>query len=109
MFPSQCLDIAGRPTRRFYEVLWKHCKDPEEKEKARSILEKANKEKLDYMVSKMIVNMFDVMKMYPSAKPSIEELIDLIPLVRPRAYSIASSQKFVGDNALHLCIGIVDW
>jgi sulfite reductase (NADPH) flavoprotein alpha-component len=50
----------------------------------------------------------DVLYRYRTARPSIEELVGLIPEIKPRHYSIASSQKAVGDK-VELLIVTVDW
>eukprot|EP01071_Lankesteria_metandrocarpae_P003553 Lankesteria_metandrocarpae@DN3034_c0_g1_i1.p1 len=105
----ECLDVFGRPPRRIYENLWKHCTDPAEKADAKSLLDKDKKERMQEMSNKKMMNISDLLKAYPSARPSVAHLIDFVPLLRPRYYSIASSQKFVGENNLHLCVGVVDW
>ena len=41
--------------------------------------------------------------MFPSARPSIEHMIDYIPRIKPRLYSIASSPNEKPDN-IALCV-----
>ena len=105
----ECLDFAGKPTRGFYDGLWKHCKDPNEKESARKLLTTDEGKCQVKGWLKSSLTFFDVMKIFPSIMPSLEEMIDLLPLIRCRYYSIASCQKFVGEDKLQLCVGIVDW
>ncbi|KAH0487908.1 MAG: uncharacterized protein KVP18_002182 [Porospora cf. gigantea A] len=106
---EECLDIEGKPNRGFYEALWKHCKDAVEKSDAKSLLTtpEGKKRIKDYLEETM--TFCDVLRIFKSVKPSLAEMIDLIPLMKCRYYSIASSQKYVGEKSLHLCVGIVDW
>lgn len=108
---TECLDVFGKPNRRFYETLWKYCTDPAEKEVAKGLLNKENREQLSEWTQKLTVTCFDVLKKFTSTKANITipHLIDLIPLLKCRYYSIASSQRFVGQDKLQLCIGIVEW
>jgi len=50
----------------------------------------------------------DILRQFPSAKPTIEDLVREIEEIHPRHYSIASSQNFVGDS-VHLLIVTVEW
>jgi len=51
---------------------------------------------------------FDLLREYSSCRPSIEHLIDYIPRIKPRLYSIASSPNECPD-AISLCIVVDDW
>jgi len=51
-------------------------------------------------------SIFDVLCEFPTKDLKIEEIIDIIPTITPRSYSIASSRKIVGDNTVELIIGI---
>merc|ERR1719231_1630843 len=50
----------------------------------------------------------DLLRKFDSAKLSIETLIDFVPLIKPRLYSIASAQLMTKEM-LHLCIVADDW
>ena len=54
------------------------------------------------------VTFADILVKFPSAKPSLANLIQLLPVCKPRYYSIASSQRMIGEK-LELCIVLVDW
>lgn len=51
---------------------------------------------------------FDLLKMFESAKPDIDTLIDYVPRVKPRLYSIASSPA-MDPTQIHLCVIVDDW
>lgn len=54
------------------------------------------------------VNYADCLRDFPSARPPIEVLISIIPRIKPRHYSIASSMK-MHPNSVHLLVVEVDW
>merc|ERR1739838_742516 len=106
-----CLDIFGKPSRGFYEQLYKYCSDPADKAKAKTILSADNKEEMKKWADAWDKSMtyFSVMKEFKSCKPTLMQMLDIVNLIKPRYYSIASSQKYVGPTNLHLGVGVVDW
>merc|ERR1719510_2600791 len=51
---------------------------------------------------------YDLLMHYKSAKPSIDYLLDYVPKIKPRLYSIASSPN-VHPEEIHMCIIQDDW
>lgn len=104
---TEVLDIFGRPSRRFYEFLSKYAKDEKEKDQIKFILSKEGQSKMKELISET-TTYADLLKMFPSAMPSIEYLVQHIAPIKPRLYSIASHPDFVGDQ-IHLCVIADDW
>ena len=52
------------------------------------------------------LSVVDLLEMFPSATPSFEQLIDLLPSQKPRLYSI-SSCSLVYPNQIHVTVGVV--
>jgi sulfite reductase alpha subunit-like flavoprotein len=102
------LDIFGRPKRRFFELLMKFVKDDGEKSTIAHLLSPEGKDEYKKLTLEDTVNHADVLRMFPSAIPSLEHLIGMIPSAKPRFYSIASAQSAM-PTKLQLCIVIVDW
>ena len=50
----------------------------------------------------------DILEEFPSAKPGLSDLIRLIPAIKRREYSIASSQR-VHPTSVHLLVVEVQW
>jgi sulfite reductase (NADPH) flavoprotein alpha-component len=50
----------------------------------------------------------DVLQEFDSAQPPLEALMELIPALKPRHYSISSSMKMCPDS-VHLLVVLVDW
>ncbi|KAI8643807.1 hypothetical protein BD408DRAFT_414237 [Parasitella parasitica] len=104
---SQTLDIFGRPSKKFYESLADFATDPKEKEHLLFLISPEGKEDFKNRVDETITYE-DLLREFTSAKPSVESLAQIIAPIKPRHYSIASSQKMF-NNAVHLLIVAVDW
>ncbi|XP_013418498.1 uncharacterized protein LOC106179427 isoform X2 [Lingula anatina] len=104
---GEVLDIFGRPSRRFYETMSIAASDPSEKKELEYILSKDGADKMKELV-KETVTYADLMKKYPSAKMPLDYMVDHVPRIKPRLYSIASASEMHGDM-LHLCIVKDDW
>eukprot|EP01062_Namystynia_karyoxenos_P065528 TRINITY_DN5917_c0_g1_i1.p1 TRINITY_DN5917_c0_g1~~TRINITY_DN5917_c0_g1_i1.p1 ORF type:complete len:2055 (+),score=809.41 TRINITY_DN5917_c0_g1_i1:120-6284(+) len=104
---TQSLDLFGRPSRKFYKRLGMLATDPAEKEKLAHLMSKEGKEELLGLIKETVTHA-DVMKMFPSAKPPIEYLIEFLPPIKQRLYSIASAPAMDAER-LHMCIVADDW
>jgi sulfite reductase (NADPH) flavoprotein alpha-component len=51
-------------------------------------------------------DLLDLLVAFPSARPPLADLLRSLPPLRPRLYSIASSQR-VTPNEVHLCVAVV--
>eukprot|EP00899_Mesostigma_viride_P024661 jgi/Mesvir1/537/Mv11395-RA.1 len=103
---TQVLDLFGRPTKRFYESLLLHAKG-DDVAKLEKLLSPAGA--LEYRNLRAETLTFaDLLRMFPNSHPDIPHLLDMIPRIKPRYYSIASSPR-VDPNKLDLCVVLVDW
>ena len=99
---SRTLDISAVPLRSFFEELSVYAKNPEEKNK---LLELSSAEGtdlyFDYCVKERR-SYIECMEEFPSARPPLVALLYMIPLIRPRQFSIASSTHLANPNPTHL-------
>ena len=102
------LDLFGKVPKKFYESLAEFATDSAEKEKLQFLASPEGAEELKERAELDFENYFDVLKEFNSAKPSLDELIELISPLKRREYSIASAQH-VHPNEVHLLIVVVDW
>lgn len=102
---GQVLDVFGRPKRRFYELLSLVATDAAEQ----AVLEGLSKGGDEYAANVAeTVSHADLLRRFRSARPSVEHLMDYIPRIKPRLYSIASSAAESPDS-IALCIVVDDW
>jgi sulfite reductase alpha subunit-like flavoprotein len=104
------LDMNGLPTRFFFQQAAFFCSNPEDREKmlemASSLLENAasyltycKRERRTY---------FDVLQDFASCSIPFAYLIELIPPLRSRAFSISSSPS-VHKNQVHITVAILQY
>lgn len=105
---QQNLDLFGKPSKSFYASLAALATHKNDQRTLRFIAAPEGVALFKKMSEKETVTFADVLKQFKTARPSIEELVGLIPEIKPRHYSIASSQKAVGDR-VELLIVTVDW
>jgi sulfite reductase (NADPH) flavoprotein alpha-component len=105
---QQNIDLFGQPGKAFYAELAKIATLRSEAMTLKFISAPEGAELFKRMAESETVTFADVLQRFPTARPSIEELVGLIPEIKPRHYSIASSQKAVGDK-VELLIVTVDW
>lgn len=105
---TEVLDIAGWPKRRFYEMLKMSATDEQEKATLEHLCTKDGKPEYQAYTAESYTYA-ELLEKFPSAKPSIGHLIDYVPDIKPRLYSIASSSRMRGDDECHLCIIKNDW
>jgi len=105
---QQNIDLFGRPGKAFYAALSKLATTKADAMTLKFISAPEGAELFKKMAEDETVTFADVLWRFRTARPGMEELVGLIPEIKPRHYSIASSQKAVGDK-VELLIVTVDW
>lgn len=104
---EEVVDILGRPNKGFYKELAKFASDKSEQAKLQLIASEDGKEHYQAL-SQETVTYAEVFRMFPSATMPLEHMLSLIPCVKPRLYSIASSPRY-NATELELAIVILEW
>lgn len=107
-FVSAQLDLSTIPRRSFFERLAPFSSDAMQKGK---LMEFASVEGADLLTQyayreKRTILM--VLRDFPSARPPLNDLIDMIPVLRSRPFSIASSVQ-CHRGEVHICASIVQY
>ncbi|EIW61476.1 assimilatory sulfite reductase [Trametes versicolor FP-101664 SS1] len=105
---QQQVDLFGKPTKTFYTELAEYATDMADQYALRFIGSPEGVATFKKLSEKDTVTFADILLRYGSARPGIEVLCELIGDVKPRHYSIASSQSVVGDR-VDLLVVSVDW
>ena len=79
----EMLDLFGKPSRRFYALLSNIATDPKEKERLNYLLSDAGKEEYRRR-QEDTVTYADLLLEFQSAKLPLPNLLDAIPLIKPR-------------------------
>ncbi|XP_027821862.1 NADPH-dependent diflavin oxidoreductase 1 isoform X3 [Ovis aries] len=107
---SQYLDIASVPRRSFFELL--ACLSPHEleREKLREFSSAQGQEELCEYCTRPRRTALEVLCDFPHTAAAIppDYLLDLLPLIRPRAFSIASSLR-AHPSRLQILVAVVQY
>lgn len=104
---QQTLDLFGRPSKRFYADLIPFATNATEKERLVYLISPEGAAEFKDRVDETLTHA-DILREFPSAHPTIPQLINILPAIKPRHYSIASSQK-AHPNSVHLLVVAVEW
>ena len=104
----QNLDIFGKPPKKFYELLSEFATDEKQKNQLLALGGTAGAVEFKRRSEVETLTFADILEEFPSAKPSLPDLIKLIPPIKRREYSIASSQR-VHPTSVHLLVVEVNW
>lgn len=100
------VDICAPLKSHVVKALSEYCEDEAEKEKLRFLstaTEEGLKEYARY-INKERRSIVDVLSEYPSCKPAADHLLELLPRLQARYYSIASSPKASPNHIAVTCV-----
>ncbi|KAF9427299.1 hypothetical protein BGZ94_005155 [Podila epigama] len=104
---QQSLDLFGRPSKRFYADLIPYAKNEAERERLSFLISAEGANEFKARVDETLTHA-DILREFPSAHPTVPQLLAMLPAIKPRHYSIASSMK-AHPNSVHLLIVAVEW
>lgn len=104
----QHLDLFGRPSKKFYVALSEYAKDKSRYDYLWLLHTGTDDAEAFKLGLSETVTFADILMRYPSARPPVQDLVKLIPPIKPRHYSIASSMK-LNPRSVHLLVVAVDW
>ena len=100
------LDLFGKPSQKFYAAMAHYASDGYEQKRLKWL---GSEDKEGFKLRQLETTTYaDVLRDFPSARPPLLDLIELVPPIKPRHYSIASSIKMNPDS-VHLLVVAVDW
>ncbi|KAG9317612.1 hypothetical protein JVU11DRAFT_1822 [Chiua virens] len=105
---QQQIDLFGEPPKSFYTDIAPYATEPVERLALQFIGSPEGSATFKKLNEKDTISFAQVLERYPSAKPGIETLCEMIGDTKPRHYSIASAQSVVG-NRVDLLVVTVEW
>ena len=102
------LDICGLPQRSFFKSLASFTLNEDQRDKLIEISSAAGNDIYFNYCVKERRNYIDVLEDFHSACPPLDFLLEIIPLIRPRSYSIAST-SLVNSREIHICVALVEY
>lgn len=105
---TDVLDIFGRPSKNFLNDLCKVAPPGVDQDRLKFLLSEQGQEAYGAEISGESLTFADVLLKFPSAKPDLNQLITMLPIVKPRLYTIASSMRLT-PGAIELTVITNDW
>mmetsp|Transcript_18882 Transcript_18882/g.26614 ORF Transcript_18882/g.26614 Transcript_18882/m.26614 type:complete len:622 (+) Transcript_18882:33-1898(+) len=103
---TRCLDILGVPRRSFFEKLIPFAKNLEEREKLIELSEPQGADLLHEYCAREKRTYLEVLRDFPSCKMSLERILELVPKLQPRSFSIASCHQ---NGQIDVCVAVVKY
>ncbi|KAA0170188.1 hypothetical protein FNF28_01609 [Cafeteria roenbergensis] len=104
---TQMVDIFGRVTKQFLENLGAYATDADERTQLFFLTTPEGKAAFKALIEET-ATVADLLQRFPSAHPPVHDLLAIVPPIRPRHYSIASSQQ-MHPRSVHLLVVTVEW
>ncbi|XP_052788058.1 NADPH-dependent diflavin oxidoreductase 1-like [Mya arenaria] len=104
------LDINCVPRRSFFEMMLYFADDELEKDKLQEFCSAEGQEELFSYCNRVRRTLLEVLHDFPKTSPNIpfQYLFDMIPVLQPRSFSIASSIK-AHPGEIHLLVAVVKY
>jgi sulfite reductase alpha subunit-like flavoprotein len=102
------LDLTAVPKRYFYEILAQSCTNAKEKERLMDLLTPEYADDLYRYSTRERRTFLEVLCDFPSANIPLHWLIELIPRIQARSFSLASSARYFPGEA-HICVASVNY
>lgn len=100
---EEFIDLNAPPKTSTIKLLAEHATRPEEKELLRDMSSPSNESYAEW-IKKPMANIVDLLTQFPSVGLSWDHLIEAVPRIQPRFYSIASSH-LVNPEIIRITMG----
>ena len=92
------VDITSVPRKSFLRLLAEFCTDDNDKYSLMELCSRNGRELYNQQIQKAEPGLLDILKKYKSCAPSLESLVDALPPLLPRMYSITNSPLRTPNN-----------
>ncbi|CAG9463098.1 unnamed protein product [Pedinophyceae sp. YPF-701] len=93
------VDISSPPRKSLLRLLAEHCEDPAEKRTLLFLCSKAGKEAYKKQTQGDAPTLLDILNRFKSCRPPLAPLLDHLPALAPRQYSLTNSSCTSPDRA----------
>jgi sulfite reductase alpha subunit-like flavoprotein len=105
---TDLLDVFGRPSKNFLKELSKVAPAGSDKTKLKYLVSEEGKDDFAKDIVGESLNFAEVLLKFPEAKPDLNQLITMLPIMKPRLYTIASSTRLT-PGSIELTVITNDW
>ena len=104
---STCLEIRAVPSKALVRVLSEHATDPQEKRRLQELCSKQGMNDYTRFIREPNLSLLDLLDTFPSCCPPFERLLELLPRLKARPYSVSSS-PLENPTRLHFVFNIME-
>lgn len=90
---ARCVDVAAPPRRAVLRALAEHCSAPAERLHLLMLSSRGGRAAYDADVAGPRASLLDVLQAHPSCAPPLDVVLDALPPLAPRLYSIAAAPE----------------
>ncbi|QDZ24421.1 NADP/FAD dependent oxidoreductase [Chloropicon primus] len=101
-------DLTSPPKKTLLRMLAESCGEEKEKASLLEMISTAGKERYRKEILEGQPNLLDIFQAYPSCKPHAEDLIEFLPALAPREYSVSSASQ-VHTGEMHFAFSVVEY
>jgi len=90
---EEMLDVFGRPSKNFLKDLSKVAPEGHDRDRLRFLVSEEGAAAYAEEITGECLTFADVLLKFPSARPTLNQLLTMLPVIKPRLYTIASSTR----------------
>ncbi|KAE9548452.1 hypothetical protein FO519_008335 [Halicephalobus sp. NKZ332] len=95
---TYCFDFRRAPGRPLLRIFAEHAKDEKEKRRLLELCSAQGVQEFTDFVRQAAISLVDLMIAFPSSVPPIDRIIELLPRLIPRPYSVSNHQSRDGKR-----------
>lgn len=103
-----CLEIRSVPSKALIRALVEYTSDPQEKRRLQELCSKQGASDYTKFIREPGFSLLDLLNAFPSCQPPFERLLELVPRMKARPYSVSSS-PLENPGHLHFVFNIIEF
>lgn len=103
---SNLIDLKAIPPKQFLINYSNIVENPNHGKELKNIASNTNVYK-EWVKENSPISIIDIIEKYPTQNTELPRLIEILPILKPRSYSICSSPK-IDSSTVHICVGVVE-
>mmetsp|Transcript_11158 Transcript_11158/g.35439 ORF Transcript_11158/g.35439 Transcript_11158/m.35439 type:complete len:738 (+) Transcript_11158:62-2275(+) len=103
---TRYVDISGVPKRSVLRTLSYYCRDSSEKVALMELARRDSSAATNLIESTKSTGLLSILKRFPSCKPPLNVLLDVLPTIAPREFSVANDPR-LNHGKVDICFTVV--